>query len=48
MVSVGGWKRGRVLLKRGTSLIRNSALLGPYSGTMHGALWWVLGGVAFL
>ena len=33
---------------RGTSLIRNSALLGPYSKTMHRALWWVLGWVAFL
>ena len=29
---------------RGTSLIRNSALLGPYSRTLHRALWWVLGG----
>ena len=25
---------------RGTSLIRNSALLGPYSRTLHRALWW--------
>ena len=25
---------------RGTSLIRNSASLGPYSRTMHRALWW--------
>jgi len=25
---------------RGTSLIRNSDPLGPYSGTMHRALWW--------
>jgi len=33
---------------RGTSLIRNSALLGPYSRTMHRALWWVLGGGRFL
>ena len=33
---------------RGTSLIKNSALLGPYSRTMHRALWWVLERVAFL
>ena len=33
---------------RGTSLIRSSALLGPYSGTMHRALCWVLEGVNFL
>jgi len=25
---------------RGTSLIRNSAPLGPYSRNMSGALWW--------
>ena len=25
---------------RGTSLIRNSALLGPYSRTVPKALWW--------
>jgi len=25
---------------RGTSLIRNSAPLGPYSRTMPRALWW--------
>ena len=34
--------------QRGTSLIRNSALLGPYSRTMHRALWWVLGGGRFI
>ena len=28
----------------GTSIIRYSALLGPYSRTMYRALWWVLGG----
>ena len=33
---------------RGTSLIRNSALLGPYSRTMHRVLWWVLEGGHFL
>ena len=33
---------------RGTSLIRNSALQGYHSRTMHRALWWVLGGVRFL
>ena len=27
----------------GTSLIRNSGLLCPYSRTTHRALWWVLG-----
>jgi len=27
-------------LYRGTSLIRNSAPLGPYSRTMPRALWW--------
>ena len=27
-------------LARGTSLIRNSAPLGPYSRTMPRALWW--------
>jgi len=27
----------------GTSLIRNSGILCPYSRTMHRALWWVLG-----
>ena len=32
---------------RGTSLIINSALLGPFSSTMHRALWWVLGGGRF-
>jgi len=25
---------------RGTSLIRNNASLGPYSRTMHRAVWW--------
>ena len=32
---------------RGTSLIRNSALLGPYGRTMHRALRWVLEGGRF-
>jgi len=32
----------------GTSLIRNSAPLGPYRGPMPRALWWFLGGVLFL
>ena len=31
---------------RGTSLIRNDALLGPYSRTMPVALWWSEGGGA--
>ena len=35
-------------LYRGTSLIRNSAPLGPYSRTMPGALWWSYGGGLFL
>ena len=25
---------------RGTSLIRNTPLLGPYSRTMHRVMWW--------
>ena len=33
---------------RGTSLIRNSAPLGPYSRTMPRALWWSEGGGLFL
>jgi len=33
---------------RGTPPIRNSALLGPYSRTMHRALWKPLGGGLFL
>jgi len=32
---------------RGTSLIRNSAPLGPCSGTMPRALWWPQGGGLF-
>ena len=33
---------------RGTSLIRTSAPLGPYSRTMPRALWWSRGGALFL
>ena len=33
---------------RGTSLIRNSALLESYSSTMHRALWWPYGRLLFL
>ena len=33
---------------RGTSLIRNSPLVGPYSRTMSRALWWPWGGGVFL
>ena len=33
---------------RGTSLIRNSPLLGPYSRTVFRALWWPQGGGVFL
>ena len=33
---------------RGTSLIRNSGRLGPYSRTMPRALWQSLGGGQFL
>jgi len=33
--------------RRGTSLIRNSARLGPYSSTIPRALWWSLGRVLF-
>ena len=34
-------------LSRGTSLIRNSSPLGPYSRTIPRALWWAWGGGAF-
>ena len=40
--------RGAVRAYRGTSLIRNSTPLGPYSRTMPGALWWSLEGGLFL
>ena len=33
---------------RGTSLIRNCLLVGPYSRTMPRALWWSKGGLQFL
>ena len=33
---------------RGTSLITNSAPLGPYSRNMPRALWWSWGGVLYL
>ena len=33
---------------RGTSLRRNRTPLGPYSRTMHRALWWPYGGLLFL
>jgi len=33
-------RRGCGTHYRGTSLIRNSAPLGPYSRTMHRPLWW--------
>ena len=33
---------------RGTSLIRNSRRLGPYSRTKPRALWWSQGGSSFL
>jgi len=33
---------------RGTSLIRNTPLLGPHSRTIHGVLWWSYGGGRFL
>jgi hypothetical protein len=33
---------------RGTSLLRNSAPLAPYSRTMARALWWSWGGVLIL
>ena len=35
-------------LYRGTSLIRNSLLLGPYGRPMHRALKWFEGGGQFL
>jgi len=40
--------RASQALYRGTSLIRNGALLGPYSRIMHRAMRWALGGFAFL
>ena len=36
------------LMYRGTSLIRNSPLLEPYSRTVPRALWWPQGVVLFL
>ena len=43
------WPVGAYILSyRGTSLIRNSPSLGPYSRTMPRALWWSLGGGLFL
>ena len=35
-------------LYRGTSLIRNALLLGPYSRTVFRVLWWSYGGGGFL
>ena len=32
---------------KGTSLIRNNTLLGPYNRTKSRAIWWPLGGGAF-
>ena len=40
-------KSGRIVY-RGTQLIRNTPLLGPYSRHMPRALWWCLGGGLFL
>jgi len=34
------WEMANESYFRGTSLIRNSAPLGPYSTTMPRALWW--------
>jgi hypothetical protein len=36
----GSERGGGVVVYRGTSHIRNSAHLGPYSRTMPRALWW--------
>jgi len=36
------------LSNRGTSLMRNKPLLGPYSRTMCRAIWWPEGGGLFL
>ena len=33
---------------RGTSLIRNAPLIGPYSRTISRVLWWSWGGGRFL
>ena len=39
----------QLYMYRGTSLIRNSRPLGPYSKTLHRALWWPLwGGVVLM
>ena len=40
--------RRNVTNYRGTSLVRNSAPLAPYSRTMPRALWWSQGGGLFL
>ena len=45
---LGGADGAERFFYRGTSLIRNSAFLGPYSRTMHRVGWWVLGGRHFL
>jgi len=49
-LSIGGAfrfdTRGNVY--RGTSLVRNRHLLGPYSRPMARALWWSQGGGSFL
>ena len=41
-----GVRTRRIQRYRGTSLIRNRPLLGPFSRAMPGALWWSLGGGA--
>ena len=42
------WLRGRGCGYRGTSLIRNSAPLGPYWRALLRVLWWSQGGRTFL
>ena len=44
-VSEQGRLEGPCALCRYTSLIRNSAPIGPYSRTMPRALWWSGGGL---
>ena len=45
MFEEAGVERTRTLPCRGTSLMRNTPSLGPYSGLMPRALWWPKRGV---
>ena len=48
LLAITDTHRPRVLLCRGTSLIRNTPLLGPCSRTVPRVLWWSYGGGLFL